>query len=191
MSKEKEFKKESTELAKRDTEKALGTPSPFRFFRYFADDMERLFDEFEAFRLPTFFEKEFFPFRKEFENVDWVPKIEVLRHNGELTVRAELPGLTKNDVKVEITEQALTLSGERKEEKEEKREGYYRSERSYGSFFRRIPLPKGANTEKATATFKDGLLEVTMLVPKAEPSIRRVEIKEGEKEIAKAKAAAS
>ena len=187
MNKEKEPKKESTQLEKRET--GVTTTSPFRFFRHFAEDMERLFDEFESFRFPTVFSKEFFPFRREFEQVDWVPKMEILHHNGDFTVRAELPGLTKEDVKVEITDEALTLSGERKEEKKEKREGYYRSELSYGSFYRRIPLPEGANVEKASATFKDGLLEVTLQVPKVEPRIRRVEIKDGEKEIAKAKAA--
>jgi HSP20 family protein len=121
--------------------------------------------------------------------VDWVPRIEVLKHNGELTVRADLPGMTKENVKVEVTDEALTLSGERKEEKEEKRAGYYRTERNYGSFYRRIPLPEGTNTDKAVATFKNGVLEVTMQVPKTVPRIRQVEIKEGEKEIAKAKAA--
>jgi HSP20 family protein len=189
MNKENEAKK-STQLEKGETGPTV-TTSPFRFFRRFAEDMERLFDEFESFRFPIAFSKEFFPFRKEFEQVDWIPNIEVLQHNGDFTVRAELPGLTKDDVKVEITEGALTLSGERKEEKEEKREGYYHSEHSYGSFYRRIPLPEGANVEKAAATFKNGVLEVTLHVPKVEPSIRRVEIKEGEKETAKAKAKAT
>jgi len=189
MNKEKEVKKESTELQKPNAGKALEIPTPFAFMRRFAEDMERLFEDFEGFRFPSFFGREFFPFRKAFERVDWVPKIEVLRHNGELTIRAELPGLTKDDVKVEVTDEALTLSGERKEEKEEKREGFYRSECSYGSFYRLIPLPEGASTDKATATFNNGVLEVTLQVPKIEPRSRRVEIKEGEKATAKAKAA--
>ena len=149
--------------------------------RHFAEDMERLYEGFEGLRFPSFFGREFLPFRKEFENVDWVPKVEVLQHNEELTVRAELPGLTKDDIKVEVTDKALTLSGERKEEKEEKREGYYRSERNYGSFYRRIPLPEGVNTDKVTATFNNGMLEVVLQVPKTELRTRKVEIKEGEK----------
>jgi len=189
MIREKESKEEATELQKREPQKTYPI-SPFRFFRHFAEDMERLFEDFDGFRFPALFGKEFSPFRKEFEQVDWIPKVEVLQHNGELIVRADLPGLTKDDVKVEITEEALTLSGERKEEKEEKREGYYRSERTYGSFYRRIPLPQGANIDKAVATFKNGVLEITMQVPKIEPRTRRLEIKEGEKEAAKAKAAA-
>jgi HSP20 family protein len=114
----------------------------------------------------------------------------VLQKNGEFIVRADLPGLRKENVKVEITDNVLTLSGERKEEKEEKREGYYRSERSYGSFYRQIPLPEGAKTDTATAEFKDGVLEITMQAPERQPRARRLEIKQGE-EAAKAKAAAA
>ena len=96
--------------------------------------------------------------------------------------------MKKDDVKVELTEGVLTISGERKEEKEEKREGYYRSERSYGSFYRQIPLPEGAKTDTATAEFTEGVLEISMQAPEREPRARRLEIKEAE-EPAKAKAA--
>ena len=188
MSKDKEGKKEAKELQKRDGDPQEAI-TPFGFMRRFTEDMEKLFKDFQGFRFPSLFGNEFSPFLKEFEDVDWVPKIEILRHNGDFTVRAELPGLTKDDVKVELTDNALTLSGERKEVKEEKREGYYRTERSYGSFYRLIPLPEGASIEKATATFNNGLLEVKLQVPKIEPRIRNIEIKEGH-EIAKAKAVA-
>ena len=77
-----------------------------------------------------------------------------------------------------MTDNLLEISGERKEEKEEKREGFYRSERSYGSFYRQIPLPEGAKTEDATATFRNGVLEITMPAPKVEASARKLEIKE-------------
>ena len=192
MSKDKEDKKESKEskeLQKYDGGKALETVTPFSLMRRFGEDMERLFDDFQGFRVGSLFGREFFPFTKEFEHVNWVPKIEVLHHNGELTVRADLPGLKKDDVKVELTDGGLTLSGERKDEKEEKREGYYRSERSYGSFYRYIPLPEGVKTDSATAKFRDGVLEVTMQAPKREPHGRLLEIKAAE-EPAKAKAAA-
>lgn len=175
--KEKENKEESKELQKRNGGEALETFSPFGFMRKFAEDMERLFEDFEGFRFPSLYGREFFPFRKEFGHVDWVPKVEVLQSNGGLKVRAELPGLKKDDVKVELTDEALTISGERKEEKEEKREGFYRSERSYGSFYRQIPLPEGVKADKASATFNNGVLEVTMQVPKIEPHGRRLEIK--------------
>lgn len=181
MSKDKE-KKEMVQVQKQNGGKELETTTPFAFMRRFTEDMEKLFKDFQGFRFPSLF-------GKEFEDVDWVPKVEILRHNGDFTVRAELPGLTKDDVRVELMDNVLTLSGERKEEKEEKREDYYRTERSYGSFYRLIPLPEGASVEKATATFNNGLLEVKLQVPKIEPRVRNIEIKE-DHETAKAKAAA-
>jgi HSP20 family protein len=93
-------------------------------------------------------------------------------------VKADLPGLTKDNVKVELTDEALTISGERKEEKEEKEKDFYRSERSYGRFFRQIPLPEGAKTDQANATFTDGVLEVKIPVAKIESQSRKLEIKE-------------
>ncbi|HEX8775421.1 MAG TPA: Hsp20/alpha crystallin family protein [Pyrinomonadaceae bacterium] len=81
----------------------------------------------------------------------------------------------------EVTNEAINTSGERKSEHEEKREGYYRSERSYGSFYRSIPLPEGVNADDANATFRNGVLEITMQAPQrqTERSSRRLEIKEG------------
>ena len=182
-----EVKKETTELATMEA-KPMGTPTPFGFMRRFATDMERLFEEFESSRLPNFFGREFFPFTREFERVDWSPAIEVRQKDGNLIVRTDLPGLKKDEVKVELTDKFLTISGERKEEKEEKREGYYRSERSYGSFYRQVPLPEGAKTDTAMAEFNDGVLQITMQVPEREPMARRLEIKAGP-ETTKAKAA--
>lgn len=171
-----------------EKQEALQTTTPFRVMKRFAEDMEHLFDDFQSFRVGSLFGREFFPFTREFEHVDWVPKIDVLRHNGELSIRADLPGMKKEDVKVELTDEALTLSGERKEEKEETREGFYRSERSYGSFYRFIPLPEGVKTDTATAEFHDGVLEVKMQAPKSELHGRLLEIKTPEK-AEKAKAA--
>lgn len=190
MSKDKEINKnETTSLKARNGEKAFAMASPFGVVQRFAADMERLFDDFGGYRFPSLFGREIFPFAGEFESVAWAPKIEVLRDNGDMTVRAELPGLTKDDVKVELTDEALTISGERKEEKEEKREGFYHTERSYGTFYRQIPLPQGVDTGKATASFNNGVLEVTIQVPKMEARSRTVEIKEG-KPPEKAKAVA-
>ncbi|HEX5887236.1 MAG TPA: Hsp20/alpha crystallin family protein [Pyrinomonadaceae bacterium] len=180
-------KKETKELTKME-ETPVAASTPFSFMRRFATDMERLFEEFEGFRFPSVFGREFFPFTREFEHVGWVPEIEVLRKDGDFIVRADLPGMNKENVKVEINQNVLTLSGERKEEKEEKHEGYYRTERSYGTFYRQIPLPEGTKTETAMAEFKNGVLEITMQAPKKEPQVRRLEIKQPE-ETAKAKAA--
>ena len=191
MSKDKENKKhEPTALQTQNEAKSVGAWSPYSMVRRFAEDMERLFEDFNGFRFPSLFGGDVFPFAREFENVAWVPQIEVLQHEGDLTVRADLPGLTRDDVKVELTDEALTISGERKAEKEEKREGFYRSERSYGSFYRQIPVPKGVDADKATATFNNGVLEVTIQVPKTEPSGRKIEIKESQESM-KAKAAAA
>ena len=89
----------------------------------------------------------------------------MLQRNNELVIRADLPGLTKDDVKVDVTEDAVTIQGERKREHEEEKGGVYRSERSYGSFTRVIALPEGAITDQAKAIFKDGVLEVTTPTP--------------------------
>jgi len=174
--------RQSKELQSSRKEEPMTAISPFGFVRRFAEDMERMFENFDTFRFPSFF-------RREFDQVGWMPEIEVLQRNGELTVRADLPGLNKDDVKVELTDELLAISGERKEEKQEKREGYYRSERNYGTFYRQIPLPEGARTETAMAKFTDGVLEITMQAPKREPRVRRLEIK-ATGETAKAKAAA-
>ena len=123
-------------------------------------------------------DKNFTPFPSERESVAWLPRVEVTRHKGEFRVRADLPGLKKEDVYVELNEQMLTLSGERKEEKQEKEEGFFRSEFSYGNFYRQIPLPEGAETEKASATFRNGVLEVTMPATEVVTSARRLDINE-------------
>jgi HSP20 family protein len=189
MQEKKERKEQTTELAPTEA-KPITALTPFGFMRRFATDMERLFDEFEGFRFPSLFGREFFPFTREFEHVHWVPELEVLQTNGQFVVRADLPGLKREDVKVELTNEVLTISGERKEEKDEKREGYYRSERSYGSFYRQIALPEGTKTDTAKAEFNDGVLQVTMQARVREPQKRLLEIKPGE-ESARAKAAAA
>ena len=85
-----------------------------------------------------------------------------------------------DDVKVEVTEDAVTVQGERRREHEEERGGVYRSERSYGSFYRVIPLPDGAIPDQAKATFKDGVLEIRMPAPPDQVTRgRRLDIKEG------------
>jgi len=104
----------------------------------------------------------------------WSPSIDVRERDHHLIVSADLPGLTKDDVKVEVTDEGLSIRGERKREYEERQEGYYRTERSYGSFRRVIPLPEGASVEQAKALFKDGVLEVTVPIP--ESARRRREI---------------
>lgn len=158
--------------------------SPFAMMRRLAEEMDRAFEEigFESrFHFPRLFTRGRELLRRETGLIpaEWSPKVEVLEKEGQFLVRAELPGMTKDEVKVEIAENLLTIAGERKQEKKEEREGYCYSECNYGSFYRAIPLPEGVDAAKATAEFKHGVLEVTMpAVPRPEPKGRRLEVKE-------------
>ena len=109
----------------------------------------------------------------------WSPQVEV-RHNGnQLTVCADLPGLSAKDVDIQIEDGILTISGHRQQSSEDKQEGYYRSERSYGSFSRSIALPDGVNEDQIRAKFDNGVLEVTVPVTTQRQRGRRVEIQSG------------
>ena len=106
----------------------------------------------------------------------WTPTVEVTEHEGNLEVIADLPGINENDVKVEVTDEGLAIQGERKREREEKGERYYRSERSYGQFYRLIPLPENANLDQARAEFRNGELRISIPVPERKPSARQIPI---------------
>jgi HSP20 family protein len=171
---------QQTGMARRSQFGSPSSSSPFTFMRRFSEEMDRLFDDFGfgGDWLNSGFERDFFPrsvggFRESL----WSPQIETFEREGQLVIRADLPGLKKDDVNVEITDNAITISGERRNEDEERREGYYRSERSYGSFFRSIPLPEGVDADDANATFENGVLEVTMQAPQLQSRGRRLEIK--------------
>jgi HSP20 family protein len=108
---------------------------------------------------------------------DFSPPIEVYEGKGKMTVRAELPGLSKDDVKVEVTDDGLMISGERRDENEERGEGFYRSERSYGRFQRLIPLPPDVtDVESAEAKFENGVLEVSLPVPETRSRRREIPV---------------
>lgn len=115
----------------------------------------------------------------EAEKPTWFPEIDVFEKDNRLITRIDLPGLKKEDVKVEVTDGYLTISGERKTEAEEKKEQFYRCERQYGSFSRTVPLPEGVKVDDVKARFADGVLEVSVpLPPKPETKVRKVEIEE-------------
>lgn len=139
---------------------------PFRMMDRFVDEMERVFDDvFGRSWLMPRFGRSLSRSLWQGEDRQWMPDVEVFHRDSELVIRADLPGLTKDDIKVDVTDDRITLQGERKREHEEERGGVYRSERSYGRFYREIPLPEGAIADQAKATFKDGVLEVTMPAP--------------------------
>ncbi|MFN7997230.1 MAG: Hsp20/alpha crystallin family protein [Bryobacteraceae bacterium] len=96
------------------------------------------------------------------------PAVEVKEQNGNLIVCADLPGINKDDIKVEVQHEALVIHGERKQEHAENQGGWRRSERSYGEFYRTIPLPDGVDAERAQAQFKDGVLEVRVPLPESQ-----------------------
>ncbi|MGZ5950302.1 MAG: Hsp20/alpha crystallin family protein [Isosphaeraceae bacterium] len=158
------------------------TESTFALMRRFSEEMDRLFEDFGfGRRLQTAFGRGRELLRREVGLIpaEWSPRIDVLEREGQYIVRADLPGMTKDDIKVEVTDEMITIQGERKQEKEEKREGYYYGERAYGSYYRAIPLPEGADHAKATAEFHNGVLEITMPAPKKpEKKSRLLEIQE-------------
>jgi HSP20 family protein len=159
--------------------------NPFNFMRRFAEEMDQLFDEFglqTGWHVPRFLTRGHELLRRETGIVpaQWSPTVDVVQRDGQYVVRADLPGLSKDDIKVDINDDMITIQGERKQEKKEEREGYRYSECSYGSFYRVIPLPEGADPSRATAQFRDGVLEITLPAsPPSEKKTRRLEVHQG------------
>jgi HSP20 family protein len=165
-------------IARREQSVNLRAVSPFSIMRRFSEEMDRLFGDF-GFEGSLASE---FGRLADLEGSMWSPQVEAFERDGKLIVRADLPGLTKDDINVDITDDAIKIRGERRQEKEENEEGYYRSERSYGSFYREIPLPSGVHSEEANASFRNGVLEITMPAPARQMGSRRIEIGEGSAE---------
>jgi len=106
----------------------------------------------------------------------WSPAVDVVRDDGNLVVRADVPGIKPEEVKIEVEDDILTVSGSHEETREEKDEQYLRRERRYGSFSRSMALPAGVEAKKIKAKTHDGVVEVTIPLPK-EREQERVEIK--------------
>jgi HSP20 family protein len=137
--------------------KELMTLEPGAWMRRVFREFDRLFDE----RGLPFFR----PRAREYDEFAWTPELEVFEPDHRLIVRLDLPGLTIDNVKVEVIDGGLTISGERKQETKEERPGWYRSERVYGRFYRVIPLPEGVNAPEIKGTFTNGVLEVAIPLP--------------------------
>lgn len=171
----KQPKQERAELrrwSRFDTPLFRGTPfsmNPFALMRRLTEDMDRIFGHVS----------------RGTEGVGaWSPVIEVKEKEGRLVVTAELPGLKKEDVKVHIDGDTLVVEGERQQEREEKDEGYYHSERSYGRYYRSIALPEGAKGDQTAAQFNDGVLEVTIPIPEVKAKRQEIPIQDGSKRAA-------
>jgi HSP20 family protein len=108
----------------------------------------------------------------------WIPAMDIVEAGEHYVIRADLPGMTEADVNIEITDNVLTISGERKAELEEQHEGFYRVERTSGSFSRALTLPEGLDPESVTATFANGVLEVRFPKP-VQAAAHRVQIAVG------------
>jgi len=104
--------------------------------------------------------------REELENAVWSPLTDISENKDEYLLKMDLPGVTKNDLKLSYENGELKISGERKQEKEDKESKYHRIERTYGKYFRSFTLPKQIHAENIKAEFKDGQLTVT--IPKSE-----------------------
>jgi len=164
---------ESNRMARRGASPLIG---PFALLqRILTDDIASFFGEQRGGRLGR-------PQGRSSETGDalaWTPKIDVVQRDNNLVIRADLPGVTPDDVTVEIAEDAIIISGQRREEHVEEEGGVYRLERTFGAFYREIPLPEGAIPDQATATFRDGVLEITMPAPPEQVSRgRRLEIQQ-------------
>ena len=146
------------------------TASPLGLMRRFADEIGRTFSSFGVPSTGT----------SSSEELNWMPAVEVRETDNTLVVSAELPGISEKDVKVEATDESLVIEDERKREYAGEEGGIRRSERSYGHFWRLIPLPKGTEVEDAKASFENGVLEVTIPVPDLQQRHRQIPITTGQ-----------
>jgi len=155
-------------LTRWDSFETSWSGGPFGFMRRMMDEMDRMFDDlgFGGATSPAA--------RGGVGGGTWMPRVDVRQRDGALVIRADLPGVRQEDIQVDVEAGALTIRGERHEEHEEGEGQNRRTEVTYGSFLRTIPLPEAADVDQATAHFSNGVLEVS--VPVAERRGRRIEI---------------
>ncbi len=134
-----------------------------------------------------------FPFaglRKTFTDVPWMPELEMTEGDHRLMIKFDLPGLKKEDIGVSFTDQGLVIEGERTHETESKKNDWFTTERTYGRFYRLVPMPEGVDYKEVKATFSNGVLEITVPVPaEAAKAPYKVPV-EGESEAKNVKVAA-
>lgn len=151
------------EKTKEKETKAVAPWRPFAGLGRWERDMDRMMEDFFGRRMrPWWPERLFRPEEMEMT----LPSVDLFEDKDDVVVKAELPGIEKDNIEVNVTDHILTIKGEKKKEEEIKEENYYRAERSYGTFVRSLELPKDVQSDKVKASFKDGILEVRM--PKTE-----------------------
>ena len=164
-------KSQEGSMAKRQRSGVFGLPltpqemlrmSPFSLLGRITEEFDRILQPFLS--------------ESETTNIAWIPTVEVSQHDGKYHILAELPGLSPNEVRVEVDDDAVILQGERQVEREANEGGIRRSERQFGMFYRRIPLPEGADPEQAKAKFHDGILEITMPAPNKQTERRQIQV---------------
>ncbi|WP_041448458.1 Hsp20/alpha crystallin family protein [Anaeromyxobacter sp. Fw109-5] len=139
--------------------------------RRLLDDMQRVGEEYDPLRFAPPTERDVEPSRP-----TWAPKVDVFERDGVLVLRADLPGVRKEDIRVDVTGEAVTLQGERRRERDVEGAGVHCAERTCGSFYRSIPLPEGVKVERAEARVDNGVLEVTIPLDERRMPSRRVEV---------------
>jgi HSP20 family protein len=150
-------------VKKEPAKKEAAAVVPSRMFsplRAWEHEMDRMFEEFPFFRWPRLRALEPFRFARELHLQ--APTLDLYEENNDVVVKAEMPGMTKDDIEITLSDTTLTLKGEKKKEEEVKEKDYYRCEREYGSFLRTVELPAEVKTEGAKAVFKNGVLEVRL-----------------------------
>jgi HSP20 family protein len=151
---------ETTKAVTPARQRRLGFPDLF-------DEMDRLWDTF----LPT-------PWRFRGTAAQrLMPALDVFEKDGKFQINAELPGMQDKDIEIEVADDVLTISGEKRDEREVKEDNYYRSERTYGSFRRQVALPAGADPDNIEARFKDGVLTIEVPVKATTPTTKKIEVK--------------
>jgi HSP20 family protein len=136
----------------------------------FRDEMDNLFNRF--------FDMDFPVSRRLFGDGEWAPRVDVIEGKGDITVKAEIPGCEAKDIDVKLDGRTLKISGEKKQEKEEKDENFHRVERSYGSFCRMVELPVEVIHENIDAVYKKGVLKLVFNKAR-ESEVKKIEIQTG------------
>lgn len=158
---------------------------PFAFAQAMSQEMDRLFDTFGGTSqggraLSTGGSGRSLQQQGGRGQSSWAPQMEVFQRGHEMVLRADLPGISPDDVQIDVEDGVLTISGERRNTNEERQEGFYRSERSYGAFSRSIALPEGVDEDQVNARYEHGVLEVTVPLPEQQRQRgRRVQIQSG------------